>query len=127
MTIMRPLLNRRPGLEAEFHRDLSSQVAAQVAEPRRPGGCVSGSRRHGLRTGSLASTSQSLDQGPPAMIASGSRYRRGEGASLMRVGGVRETRDLTVGDEAVVANLPIREAGVALLPVGEGRLVAPVV
>ena len=68
-----------------------------------------------------------LDQGPPAMIASGSRYRRGEGASLMRVGGVRETRDLTLGDKAVVASLPIREAGVALLPVREGRLVAPVV
>jgi hypothetical protein len=35
--------------------------------------------------GYLASTSQSLDQGPPAMIALGSRYGRGKGTSLMRV------------------------------------------
>src|SRR6266851_375583 len=35
--------------------------------------------------GYLTSTTQSLDQGPPAVIALGSRYGRGEGTSLMRV------------------------------------------
>jgi hypothetical protein len=35
--------------------------------------------------GYLTSTTQSLDQGPPAVIVLGSRYGRGEGTSLMRV------------------------------------------
>src|SRR5450755_1112087 len=40
---------------------------------------------------------------------------------------MREAGYLTVSDKPAVARLPVREVRAALLPVGEGRLVAPVV
>lgn len=50
-----------------------------------------------------------------------------EGAGGLLGGRAGQYRGFAVGYEVAVAGLPVREFGAVLLPVGESRLVAPVV
>jgi hypothetical protein len=67
---------------------------------------------------------------PPAALA-GQRLRghdwRGEIAGVMGIGRVGKSGRLAAGDEPPVAVLPVRRVCADLLPVNEGRLVAPVI
>src|SRR5215467_6186558 len=52
---------------------------------------------------------------------------RWEITSLMCIRRTGETRCLAIGDQVVVARLPVWQLLAGLLPVGERRLVAPIV